>query len=172
MVIFARGYPYRIHELLPVCDCGILNDMKIYLDSCTIQRPLDVFTILRNKLEAEAVLGIIGYCDAGTLTLVSSEALVYEMEQNVLAVRMEHAQAVLAKANILVTIDSVVEQRTATFLKRGIKSMDAIHVALAETAAVDYFCSCDDRLLRKLKRMKELSFKSMSPLELIEELEI
>ena len=71
--------------------------MKVYLDSCTIQRPLNTFSVLRNKLEAEAVLGMIGYCDAGTLALVSSEALVYEMDQNVLAVRKEHAQAVLAK---------------------------------------------------------------------------
>ncbi len=65
--------------------------MKLYLDSCTIQRPLDVFTVLRNKLEAEAVLGIIDQCDAGIITLVSSEALVYEMKQNLLSLRKEHA---------------------------------------------------------------------------------
>ena len=50
--------------------------MKIYLDSCTIKRPLEEITELRNKLEAEAVLGIIGYCEIGTIALVSSEALV------------------------------------------------------------------------------------------------
>jgi len=127
--------------------------------------------VLRNKLEAEAVLGIIGYCDAGTLTLVSSEALVYEMEQNVLSTRKEHAQAVLAKATIVVTVEPAVEQRTATFVKRGIKAMDAVHVALAEAARVDYFCSCDDRLLRKLKRMKDVQLKPLSPLELIEEVD-
>jgi hypothetical protein len=44
----------------------------------------------------------MGYCDAGALALVSSEALVYEMEQNALAVRKEHAQAVLAKATVFV----------------------------------------------------------------------
>ncbi|MFN8489557.1 MAG: PIN domain-containing protein [Caldilineaceae bacterium] len=128
--------------------------------------------MLRNKLEAEAVLGIIGQCDSGTITLVSSEALVYEMEQNLLMLRKEHAQAVLAKANLFVKIEPSVEQRTAIFVKRGIKPMDAVHVALAEAASVDYFCSCDDRLLRKLKRMKDLQTKAMSPLELIEELGI
>lgn len=133
---------------------------------------MDVFSVLRNKLEAEAILGIIGQCDIGAITLVSSEALVYEMEQNLLSLRKEHAQAVLAKANIFVKIEPAVEQRTTTFVKRGIKPMDAVHVALAEAASVDYFCSCDDRLLRKLKRMKDLQIKAMSPLELIEELEI
>jgi predicted nucleic acid-binding protein len=39
-------------------------------------------------------------------------------------------------------------------VKRGIKPMDAVHVALAEAAGVDFFCSCDDGLVRKLKRMK------------------
>jgi predicted nucleic acid-binding protein len=146
--------------------------MKVYLDSCTIQRPLDVFTVLRNKLEAEAVLGIISACDAGTLTLVSSDALRYEMEQNVQAARKEHAQTILNKAGIFVRIDPSIEQRTATFMERGVKAMDAVHVALAESAAVDYFCSCDDRLLRKLYRMKDLAIKPISPLALIEELEL
>ena len=145
--------------------------MKVYLDSCAIQRPLDVFTVLRNKLEAEAVLGIIGYCDMGRMILISSEALVYEMEQNIISMRKEHAQAVLAKAHSVVTVEPAVEQRTAILSKRGIKAMDAVHVALAEAAQVDYFCSCDDRLVRKLKRMRDLQIKPVSPLELIEEIE-
>lgn len=146
--------------------------MNVYLDSCTIQRPLDVFTVLRNKLEAEAVLGMIGACDAGTLTLISSDALRYEIAQNVQAVRKEHAQAILAKAQISVQIDSSVEQRSAIFIERGVKAMDAVHVALAEAAAADYFCSCDDRLLRKLTTMKDLTVTPISPLALIEELHL
>lgn len=145
--------------------------MRVYLDSCTIQRPLDTFTVLRNKLEAEAVLGIIGYCDTGVLTLVSSEMLVFEMEQNVQAVRKEHAQTGLTKAGVFISLNARVEQRAATFVRRGIKPMDAVHVALAEVAVADYFCSCDDRLLRKLKRMKDMRVKPVTPLELIEELD-
>lgn len=145
--------------------------MNVYLDSCT-KRPLDVFTVLRNKLEAEAVLGMIGACDAGTLTLISSDALRYEIAQNVQAVRKEHAQAILAKAQISVQIDSSVEQRSAIFIERGVKAMDAVHVALAEAAAADYFCSCDDRLLRKLTTMKDLTVTPISPLALIEELHL
>lgn len=145
--------------------------MRVYLDSCTIQRPLDTFTILRNKLEAEAVLGIIGYCESGVLTLISSEVLVFEMEENAQAVRKEHAQAVLAKADIFISLNADIEQRAADFVRRGIKPMDAVHVAVAEVAAADRFCCCDDRLLRKLRRMKDMHVKPVTPLELIEELE-
>jgi predicted nucleic acid-binding protein len=77
---------------------------------------------------------------------VSSEALVFEMEQNVLSIRKEHAQAVLAKASIFITVEPAIEQRAAVLVKRGVKPMDAVHVALAEATRVDYFCSCDDRL--------------------------
>ena len=145
--------------------------MKVYLDSCTIQRPLDAFTVLRNKLEAEATLGIIQFCDDGTLELVSSEALVYEAKRNTQSVREEHALSILEKASHIAILNSGVEKRAAIFESRGVKSMDAIHVALAEAADVDYCCSCDDRLLRKLKRMRDIPFRPVSPLELIEELE-
>lgn len=145
--------------------------MKVYLDSCTIQRPLDAFTVLRNKLEAEATLGIIQFCDDGTLELVSSEALVYEARRNSQSVREEHALSILEKATQTAVIDSGVEKRAATFESRGVKPMDAVHVALAEAADVDYFCSCDDRLLRKLKQMRDVPFRPVTPLELIEELE-
>ena len=118
------------------------------------------------------MLGIIGYCDAGALALVSSDALLYEMEHNVLVVRREHARAVLAKASWVVRMESATEQRAAVFVERGIRPLDAVHVALAEAANVDYFCSCDDRLLRKLKRMRDLRVKPRSPLELVEELDI
>jgi predicted nucleic acid-binding protein len=128
--------------------------------------------VLRNKLEVEAVLGMIGACDVGTVLLISSEALIYEMEQNVNEIRKEHAQAVLAKASLVVMIEPTVEQRAEVFVKRGIKPMDAVHVALAEAARADYFCSCDDRLLRKLKRMRDLQVKTATSLELVEELEL
>ena len=56
--------------------------MRIYLDTCAVQRPLDNKAQMRIILEAEAVLGIIGLCDAGKVDLVSSEVLLYEVERN------------------------------------------------------------------------------------------
>jgi hypothetical protein len=60
---------------------------KVYLDVCAIQRPLDTPNQVRVALEAEAVLGILSLCDAGQIDLISSEALVYETEQNPLSIR-------------------------------------------------------------------------------------
>ena len=56
--------------------------MKVYLDTCSLQRPLDDQTQLRIRLETEAVLGLITLIENGVLELVSSEVLLYECRRN------------------------------------------------------------------------------------------
>ena len=56
--------------------------MKIYLDNCSLQRPLDSKTQTRIVLEAEAVLGILTLLESGKVALVSSEALRFEIDHN------------------------------------------------------------------------------------------
>ncbi len=73
--------------------------MKIYLDTCSVQRPLDNKTELRVLLEAEAVLGLLALCESGSLELLSSEALIFEIDHNPNLTRQEYALATLAKAN-------------------------------------------------------------------------
>jgi hypothetical protein len=52
--------------------------MLVDPDLCTIQRPLDDQKQLRVRLEAEAILGFIGACEAGQAEMLSSDALQYE----------------------------------------------------------------------------------------------
>ncbi|HLA87123.1 MAG TPA: hypothetical protein VJL10_03815 [Anaerolineales bacterium] len=47
----------------------------IYLDTCSIQRPLDSKTQLRITLEAEAILGILSFVETNKADLISSEIL-------------------------------------------------------------------------------------------------
>ncbi|NOX62468.1 MAG: type II toxin-antitoxin system VapC family toxin [Chloroflexi bacterium] len=144
---------------------------RVYLDLCAIQRPLDTPKHIRIILESEAILGILRFCELGEIEIVSSDALVYEAQRNPLALRREHAFSVLEKAKEHVSIGTRSEQRAQEFLTRGLKPLDALHLALAEKAGVDYFCTCDDRFLRKARRMQDLSVMVVSPLELIEEVE-
>ena len=46
--------------------------MRLYLDICAIQRPLDDQTQLRVRSEAEAVLGLLALCEDATLELAAS----------------------------------------------------------------------------------------------------
>jgi predicted nucleic acid-binding protein len=62
-----------------------------------------------------------------------------------------------------------IEAQAATFVKAGIKPMDALHLASAARTKADYFCTCDDKLLKKSKKLKSLDTRVVSPLELIAE---
>jgi predicted nucleic acid-binding protein len=145
--------------------------VKIYLDLCAIQRPLDTPNQVRIVLEAEAVLGIISFCDSGQAELVSSEALLYEGEQNPLPIRQEHTRSVLAKAKSSVNISEKEKARAATLITLGIRPLDALHLTLAEAGNADYFCTCDDKLLRNAKRVKDLAVKVINPVDLVQEIE-
>ena len=72
--------------------------MLIYLDMCSLQRPLDDKVQLRVLVETEAVLGIIALCESGQAVLVSSAALEYETGRNSNPVRKAHALGILGKA--------------------------------------------------------------------------
>jgi predicted nucleic acid-binding protein len=145
--------------------------MKVYLDTCSLQRPLDSKTQIRIVLEAEAVLGVIGLCENGEIELVSSEVLMFETIRNPKMIRREFGREVLAKAGVFITLDDEIEQRAEAFGRIGIKPLDALHLASAETAQADYFCTCDDRFLKKARGIADLRTKVVTPVELIEEIE-
>jgi len=142
--------------------------MKVYLDLCSIQRPLDTKSNPRISVEAEAVLGILALCLAGQLDLISSEALLFETGRNPYPVRKQYALEVLSTAKIHVDIDAKVEKRAKELQSvGGVKPLDALHLASAEAAQADYFCTCDDRLLKRAQEMVEKQTRVVSPLELI-----
>ncbi len=145
--------------------------MKVYLDLCAIQRPLDTPNQVRIALESEAVLGIITFCDSRQVELLSSEALLYEGEQSSLSIRKEHTLAVLAKAKDIVIVTNKEKSRAEDLMTFGIKPLDALHLALAESGDADYFCTCDDKLLRNSMRVKDLTVKVVNPVDLVQEIE-
>ena len=143
--------------------------MKIYLDMCSIQRPLDTKTQPRIAVEAEAILGVLTLCEAAQVELISSDALLFELARNPHPVRKEYAVKVLAKAVVFVPTDNDIEERARAFQAEGIKPLDALHLASAVIAKADYFCTCDDRFLRRAKTADTAQTKVVSPLELITE---
>jgi predicted nucleic acid-binding protein len=145
--------------------------VKIYLDLCAIQRPLDTPDHVRIVLESEAVLGIIAFCDNGQIELLSSEALLYEGEQSSLPTRKEHTLAILEKAKSIINVAKKETLRAEKIMSFGLKPLDALHLALAETGKADYFCTCDDKLLRNAKKVEDLMLKVINPVDLIQEIE-
>ena len=145
--------------------------MKVYLDTCSIQRPLDTLDQTRLRLEAEAVLGILEHIISTKIDLISSTVLELENARNPFALRREHGQQTLTYAQETVFVDDLVEARAQELVSYGITAIDAVHLAAAEKAYSDYFCTCDDHFLRRTKYISSLSLTVLSPLDLIEVLD-
>ncbi|HKV08016.1 MAG TPA: PIN domain-containing protein [Thermoanaerobaculia bacterium] len=144
--------------------------MRIYLDMCSIQRPLDTRSHVRIAVEAEAVLGIFALLEAGELELVASDALMFEAERNPHPVRKRYALDVISRATLFVHTDERIEERARFLVSRKIKPLDALHLATAERAKADCFCTCDDRFLKRARAVGAPPPRIVSPLELIAEI--
>jgi predicted nucleic acid-binding protein len=101
--------------------------------------------------------------------LMTSDTLVFEMERNPHPVRKTYAREVLAKAKVFIQTDTQIAGRARTLQAEGITPVDALHLASAVEAKADYFCTCDDRFLKRAKAVDTGQTKVVSPLELITE---
>jgi len=144
--------------------------MRLFLDMCSIQRPLDDRTQPRIAVEAEAVLIVLSLCEKGSIELVVSRSLQFEMERNPHPLRKEYAAHVLGKGTVFIERTTDVDERTRQLHKAGIKPLDAAHLAAAVQAKVDFFCTCDDRLLRRARTIDTLGTQVVTPLQLVAEM--
>jgi len=146
--------------------------MRIYLDCCSIQRPFDDKSHPRIAVEAEAVLVILSLCESGRVRLVSSEALQFEIGQIPDQTRRDESLAILKIAKEVVEITPEIEALARTMITTGVKPLDALHLASAGFSRADYFCTCDDKFLRKAKKIGGVGVMVVSPAELVMELDI
>src|SRR5262245_9147104 len=133
--------------------------MKIYLDLCCWQRPFDDRSQSRVAVEAEAILGILALFESNGITLVVSEVLEFVLGRRPDAERNVSIEAFLTRAHQLVALDDIIESRAKILEASGFKPIDALHVASAEAASVDVFCTCDDRLLKKGRKQPDLKLR-------------
>lgn len=146
--------------------------MRVYLDTCAIQRPLDDLSQLRVRVEAEAILAVVAAAEGGGVELVTSDVLRFETENNPLPYRRDFARRVLGLATSNISTNSEASTRAAGYRDSdGLKPLDAVHLASAVEAGADLFCTTDDALLRDGRRANTEATRVVSPLELIAALE-
>lgn len=143
--------------------------MRIYLDNCCLQRPLDDQTHPRIRVETEAVFSILAAVQAKEISLLGSEALRYEIGRIPDETRRIEVLAVLSLASENLLISDAVENLALRYEQQGLGAIDAIHLALASTTKADFFCTCDDRLARKAQAISGLECKVVTLLGLVTE---
>ncbi|TRU69315.1 MAG: PIN domain-containing protein [Microcystis viridis Mv_BB_P_19951000_S69] len=126
--------------------------MKIYLDTSALHRIFDDRSQVRIALEALAVQSILLLIQKRTVELIISDALAYEISRNPYPENKMTAFSILRLANSYQVL-------TTETLNRGqqletndnIGKLDALHLACAESQQVDFFITCDDRLIKRYK---------------------
>ena len=127
--------------------------MKIYMDVCCLNRPFDDLSQDRVYLEAEAILSVISRCEQDEWTLISSGVIEYELSNLTDEDRLEQVMSIYVSAKERITMTEQAEKRAAYFQENGVKTLDSLHLAVAETGGADVFLTTDDRLLRASKRL-------------------
>ncbi len=137
---------------------------NIYLDVCTLCHPFDNQSIMRIRLETDAFYLILRGIQNGDYQMIVSPVHHAEIDDiEVFYERME-LKALLEKYGKKKSFQLKEVQRRAEelyTLKFGVA--DAVHVAFAEKSS-DYFITCDDKLLKKYRKMN-FSLSVMDPVE-------
>mgnify|MGYP001027101113 FL=1 len=103
--------------------------MRVYLDACCLNRPFDDQTQERIRLEAEAVTLFIQLARQGKHEWVSSEIVEEEIRRCPDANRRSSVLAFLLFPHERLALTEPMIQLAEEFVRHGIHSMDAMHLA-------------------------------------------
>jgi len=130
--------------------------VKLYLDMCVYNRPFDEQSQPRIVIETQIFVVLLLMVSQGHLELINSFALAYENSRNPKVENGRKISDFLKYATEYVPFDEEIVNRALGYEKMGIDGMDALHVACAEKTKADFFVSCDDNLLKKLQRIRDV----------------
>ncbi|HUT35755.1 MAG TPA: PIN domain-containing protein [Planctomycetota bacterium] len=125
---------------------------KVYLDVCCLNRPFDDQTQDRIRLEAEAVVIVLGRIEAGDYHWLTSEVVDIEIGQTPNAGRRRRLKRLARWADSTLRVGETEIVRASGLETLGFRPMDALHIACAESGEATVFFTTDDQLLRKASR--------------------
>jgi predicted nucleic acid-binding protein len=138
-----------------------MPELKLYLDNCCFNRPFDDQSQLLVRLETEAKLYIQEGIKNGTFELVWSYILDEENASNPYPNKREQILFWKSLAVSDIEASDEVIYWAKEYVNKGLKSMDALHVACAIAASADYFITTDKGILKKTIK----GTKAMNPLD-------
>jgi PIN domain-containing protein len=142
--------------------------MKLYLDVSCLNRPFDDQTQARIRLESEAVTLIFEGIDALKWEEASSRMVEIEVSAIADEIRRRRVLELVPQGRIGLTTS--VFDRARELVIRGFGAADSVHLAAAEYAGADVVLSCDDRLLKRARRIAdELKVRVLNPVDWLKE---
>ena len=139
--------------------------LRIYLDVYCLNRPFDDQRQDRIRLESEAVLLILGHCEAGTWQWISNAVVEEEVNNTPSNERRHRVRSMLSGAHSTVALTEAAVIRAQELKAMGFRTYDALHLACTEQATVNIFLTTDDRVLRiAASHAAELHVRVANPL--------
>ncbi|MDR4509306.1 MAG: hypothetical protein MRJ65_13955 [Candidatus Brocadiaceae bacterium] len=130
--------------------------MKLYLDLCVYNRPFDDQGHDRIALETSIFTYILEKIETDIYALVNSDALRYENNKNPDSLRSVRITTYFELAKEFVEISNADYDRVKVLKGLGFSDIDALHISLAERFQADYFITCDDDIVNRYKRHKDV----------------
>lgn len=140
--------------------------LRMYFGNNVYNRPFDDRSIPRNRNEARAVEELLRRVADGEIELFSSFVLEFEHSRLSLWGRKEEVRRLMDLAQRHVNLDTTILQNARNLRRFGLGIGDALHFAAAEYAGVDYFVTCDVKLMCRARRLGS-STKAVSTVDLI-----
>ena len=128
--------------------------MKVYLDVCCLCRPFDKFLNHRFFPESEAVHTILELCKQD-YSLVSSQVIKDEIRMITNPEKRNRVLNLLSIANEYVILDDNIVFRARIFNNAGLRTLDALHLASAESVDAAFITS-DDKIIKIISTNKTL----------------
>lgn len=140
---------------------------RVYLDTSVYNRPFDDQSQPRIWLEALACSLLLQMIEEERISLITSSVVSYENSRNPFLERQSWVKQIMAMATGHQEVTESIRQRAKILEGHGIKALDALHLACAELANVDFFVTCDDRLLRRYRNLDTPLVSIYEPTEFV-----
>jgi predicted nucleic acid-binding protein len=136
--------------------------MKLYLDNSFLNRPFDDPLAGMNGKEGAVLFDIIRLARDGTVELVGSAMIEVENAANEIAARKSFVDSVMNLAAAYQHLTDNIVSRAQTIVQEDrLQPLDAVHLASAEAAQVDFFITCDYTVLKRYQG----TLRIVAPLE-------
>ena len=137
------------------------------LDNCCFNRPYDDQSRLRIRLETEAKLKIQEDIRSGLHGLVWSYILDYENSRHPFPEKRDQILKWKRRSIVNVQEDRMVLELASFMGSKGLKRLDALHVACAKAAKCDWFLTTDEGILKRSTMIENI--KITDPIGFIKE---
>lgn len=140
--------------------------MRVYLDNSSLNRLSDDPSQERVRVECEIINDLLVGCADDRWQVVGSSTTLAEINATPDTKRRTELWLLTSFIEEWIEITPKIDRLARRWEGMGLRPADALHLAAAEQGDVDYFVTCDDRLLRWSRRHpSELSVRVVLPTE-------